>query len=61
MDAWLVFTHHLLPIDKDAIRSKLWIEQSYNFKETMSLFNEKWGYANNNLQMIKSRRNIFKS
>jgi CRISPR-associated endonuclease/helicase Cas3 len=53
MVAWLVFTHHLLPIDKDAIRSKLWIEQSYNFKETMSLFNEKWGYANNNQEQLK--------
>jgi hypothetical protein len=38
MVAWLVFTHHLLPIDKEAIDSKFWIKQSYNFKETMSLW-----------------------
>ena len=54
MVAWLVFTHHLLPIDnKEAIDSKKWIERSYDFKETMSFFKKEWGYANNSQEQLK--------
>ncbi|CAC9615382.1 CRISPR-associated helicase Cas3 [uncultured Gammaproteobacteria bacterium] len=48
--AWLIFTHHLLPIEtEDNIKKKKWVDDyNYNFKDTMDLINEKWGYANGN-------------
>ncbi len=49
MIAWLVFTHHLLPIDNN----KDWRGESYDFKETMKLFDEKWGYFNENQESLK--------
>jgi CRISPR-associated endonuclease/helicase Cas3 len=48
MIAWLVFTHHLLPInDKNYKRS-----DSFNFKEIMNLFDKEWGYFNKDQKLL---------
>jgi CRISPR-associated endonuclease/helicase Cas3 len=36
MVAWLVFTHHLLPIDKEAIDSKFWIKQGCQYFDNLN-------------------------
>jgi CRISPR-associated endonuclease/helicase Cas3 len=52
--AWLIFTHHLLPKEsKEHIRDKKWAFDSYDFKETIEVFDENWGYAKLSQENLK--------
>ncbi|MBA5248734.1 MAG: type I-F CRISPR-associated helicase Cas3 [Gammaproteobacteria bacterium] len=53
MIAWLVFTHHLLPMDtKENIKANQWADCHYDFQQTMNLFDEQWGYAKVNQENL---------
>ncbi|MDC9727526.1 MAG: type I-F CRISPR-associated helicase Cas3f, partial [Candidatus Thioglobus sp.] len=53
MVAWLIFTHHLLPIEsKENIEANKWTEKYFDFQQTMDLFDEKWGYAKDNQENL---------